>query len=121
MNESSMTMILGNNARFSISMERKLMYPGIRYFHLKKELPSGNIGDMVSLSDTDGSKQLSINGISMPLDFAKKYPDWFEPVTDEEHIEIIHNNLVKLIMKEFDVAEEKAVQMKAKMWDNKKD
>lgn len=76
-------------------MKGKELYPNIAYFKLAKELPSAKVGSEVVICDADGRQCLHINeisengvafgeGISFDIGFAKRYPDWFIPVTEED-------------------------------------
>jgi len=79
-------------------MNAPLLYPGIDYFTLAKEIPSGKVGDVVTIIDADGRECLFINQVEFALDYAKKYPEWFTPVTQEEHLKICKENTILYIM-----------------------
>ena len=77
-------------------MKGEILYPNIAHFVLAKEMPSAKIGTIVTIADNDGSERLYINeftedgvcfgeGISLDIGFAKRYPEWFTPITKEEH------------------------------------
>jgi hypothetical protein len=78
-------------------MNRETLYPNINHFTLTREMPSANIGDDVIIVDAD-SQYLRINEIILPFDFAKKYPEWFNAVTKEEHYNVCKENTINWFM-----------------------
>lgn len=66
----------------------------IAYFELKKELPGVNIGTQVVILPV--RSQLTVNGIDFPIDFGLKFPDWFKPITHEEHAQRVQSNFPKI-------------------------
>ena len=67
-------------------MESKRLYPNIVYFELAKEMPLSPIGSQVDFfRDVGDMEYLFVNGIEMPIDTAIKQPDWFTPISKEEH------------------------------------
>lgn len=83
-----------------IQMEGKFLYPNIAYFTLQKELPSCNVGDVVTIVDADGRECLTVNGIEMPIDIAQKHPEWFKAVTEAEHVQACKENTISYLMSE---------------------
>jgi len=79
-------------------MESKLLYPNIQYFELAKELPLCPIGSQVTLYDADGESCLYVNGIQLPINTAIKEPDWFIPITKEEHSARCKTNTIEYFM-----------------------
>lgn len=83
------------NGKQTQTMKAKELYPNIAFFLTLKELPNCPVGSMVTISDADGRECLWCNSIQMPLDTAKLAPDWFSPVTHQEHIQMIKDNFYK--------------------------
>ena len=79
-------------------MKSKLLYPNIQYFELAKELPLCSIGSQVAIYDADGESYLYVNGIQLPINTAIKEPDWFIPITKEEHSARCKNNTIEHFM-----------------------
>ena len=75
---------------------------------------------VLCIVDADGRECLIINGIEMPIDFALKYPEWFNPVTIEEHLAICKNNTIKYIMDMFKKTEEEATVIFKRHYEMKK-
>lgn len=76
-------------------MKAKTLYPNIAFFLTLKELPNCPVGSMVVICDADGRECLWCNSIQMPLDTVKLAPDWFKPVTHQEHAQMIKDNFYK--------------------------
>ena len=92
-------------------MESEKLYTNIAYFELAKEMPLSPIGSQVIICDADGRECLIVNGIEMPIDTAMKEPDWFTPISKEEHIKMCHENLIKFLM-----ADGKSKEDAEEMW-----
>ena len=81
------------------------------YYILKKELPSAKIGDCVNIYDADGRRHLFINGIDLPFDFPKKYPDWFHPVYRDEHEKICRTSFINYAIENYGKSESEAIKI----------
>lgn len=98
------------------------LYPNIEYFTLTKEMPGCPIGSVVGINDADGRENLYILNpehaspltIEMHIETAIKYPDWFKPITKEEHIAICKENSILWLMNEKGKTREEAEQFEAK-------
>lgn len=91
------------------------MYKNTVYFILKKELPSAKIGDQVDICPAEGREHLFVNGIELPIDFAKKYPDWFRPVYQDEHEKLCRSNFIKYAFEKYGKSESEAIQILERM------
>jgi len=61
-------------------------YPGIQYFKLAKPMLGYEIGTTVEIATADGRESLRIgSAIEMHINTAKDNPEWFTPVTEDEH------------------------------------
>jgi len=104
-------------------------YPGIQYFTLLKPMPGADIGSTVTIISADGRECLIIHGspevagecmvrnvsIEMHIDMAKDYPDWFKPVTEEEHKEICEESLISYFMAKKNCNRQEAIDTIAKI------
>lgn len=72
----------------------------IVYFTLKQPMPGVAVGSMVSIIDRDGEHCLRVENIELPIEFAKKYPEWFQPVTLDEHEKLTKQNTIKWLIEE---------------------
>ena len=79
-------------------MEGKRLYPNIVYFELAKEMPLCPIGSQVIIWYEDDSECLMVNGIKMPIDTAIKHPDWFTPISNQEHYYTCYENSIIFLM-----------------------
>jgi hypothetical protein len=90
-------------------MEGKFLYPGIAYFVLAKDMPSAKAGSIVDICDADGRSCLLLNDeteegtitgerIEFGIGYAKRYPEWFMPVTDEERLTKCKENDIQYLM-----------------------
>lgn len=74
-------------------------YPGIQYFKLKKSMPGADVGEIVNINTADGRENLWIGSIiKLHIDMAKNHPEWFEPVTDDQHKDICRESTIIYIM-----------------------
>ena len=75
-------------------------------------MPLCPIGSQVELAiDTDGREYLEVNGIEMPIDTAIKQPDWFTPISKEEHKKKCRENSIAFL-----IAEGKSKEDAEGMW-----
>jgi hypothetical protein len=82
-------------------MEGKRLYPDYAYFELAKELPSAPVGTTVTIIDADGRECLVVHGelfIELNINMANEYPEWFIPVTHEEHANKCKQNTIDFYM-----------------------
>jgi len=100
-------------------------YPGIAYFTLAREMPGHPVGTVVNIGTADGAESLWIGGkpysdtgIEMHIDLAKQVPEWFTPVTMDEHREICKENTILYIMDRRGCSREDAVAFEEKMWEH---
>ena len=93
-------------------MEGKRLYPNIVYFELAKEMPLSPIGSQVDFfRDVGDMEYLFVNGIEMPIDTAIKQPDWFTPISKEEHKKKCRENSIAFL-----IAEGKSKEDAEGMW-----
>ena len=93
-------------------MESEKLYPNIVYFELAKEMPISPIGSQVMFWRGFGdSEYLMVNGIKMPIDTAMKQPDWFTPITKEEHKKKCRENSIAFL-----IADGKSKEEAEEMW-----
>ena len=83
--------------------ENEVTLKGENYklFELAKEMPLCPIGSQVVMAiDVGGREYLRVNEITMPIDIAMEEPDWFTPISKEEHKKICHENVIKFLMED---------------------
>ena len=71
----------------------------VKYYLLKKELPNCKINDIVNIFQVSGSKYLSVNDIQFPIEFGEKFSEWFQPVSNEEHLQLCKENTIEYCIK----------------------
>ena len=92
-------------------------YPGIQYFKLKKEMPGAPVGTIVSHDGNVGCLVIhgylgnghKTDGINMGIEMAGMHPDWFEPITIEQHKKICQENSIIYVMNEFKCDRDEAI------------
>jgi hypothetical protein len=67
----------------------------VAYYELIRPLPSLAVGTMVSPASDDGGPYWICGPLVFPDDFPTIYPDWFRPVSQEEHRERCRVSLTK--------------------------
>jgi hypothetical protein len=92
------------------------LYAGIAYFKLAKEMPLSPVGTQVDICHADGRESLLIGTwIAFSYDMAIEEPEWFIPVTHEEHQAIVRENFVSYLMREHNCSREKALELFEKL------
>ena len=92
----------------------------IEYFILLKELPNTPIGTQLTISEIRGVKVISTYGIEIEYDLALKTPDWFKPITLEEHKSLFKNNVLTTLI-EKGITPPKAEKLFLNMFDTTDD
>jgi len=86
------------------------------YYEVIKELPFAKIGDQGNILTDD---EIGVNGIRIPIKYVVDC-DFFNPITLKEHEKIIDKNFIKYIMKEKNISEAEAIELKKYFWKIKK-
>ena len=70
----------------------------IVYYETLKELPGAPIGSQVTIINGGKTGSILQSKISFPIETIIEFKDWFRPIPKEDHIKIMRENILKIII-----------------------
>lgn len=84
----------------------------IVYYRLLKELPGAEVGDIVKKCyGFDTCFVVEKSDTRFPIAYAEIYPNWFEPVSKEEHMKMCKENFIKYALDNYQFDKDKALEI----------